>query len=134
MHCVQLSLGLEAAGMNKGCHRLVEVRGSRRRGARGKESSKAKGRKGWKEEGESGKETMECGSPQYKARLNRRAPEPSLEPKRRPHLGLTARSMARGARPTCQGERVTNGGVKGRDPNRRPRARSKAEAELTCAH
>jgi len=33
----------------------------------GKESSKAKGRKGWKEEGESGKKTMECGSPQYKA-------------------------------------------------------------------
>ena len=110
------------AGMSKGCHLSVEVRSNLRGGTWGKESSKAKGRKGWKEEGECGKITAVRGSPHYKACLNQRASEPSLEPKRRPHLVLTAQSMATGPRPTCQGERVTNKGVKRRDPNRRPRA------------
>src|SRR6185312_376716 len=66
-HRVQLFLGLEAAGMNKGCHLSVEVRSSLRGGARGKEGSKAKGRKGWKEEGECGKVTAVYGSLHYKS-------------------------------------------------------------------
>ena len=65
-HRVQLFLGLEMAGMNKGCHLSVEVRNNLRGGARGKESSKAKGRKGWKEEGEYGKVSAVCDSPHYK--------------------------------------------------------------------
>ena len=103
-------------------------------GERGEESSKAKWRKGWKEEGECGEVTAECGSSRYKARLNRRTPEPSPEAKRRPRLVLTAQSMTWGPRPTCRGEQVTNKGAKRRDLNQRPRARSEAEAELTCAY
>ena len=72
--------------------------------------------------------------PRYKACLNRRAPEPSPELKRRPHQELAAQSMTWGPRPTWQGERVTNKGAKRRDLNRRPRARSEAEAELSCAY
>ena len=102
---------------------LGGVRSSLCRGERGKESSKAKGRKGWKEEGECGKVTAECGSPHYKAWLNRRTPELSPEPKRRPRLVLTAQSMTWGPRPTCRGERVTNKGAKRRELNHRPRAR-----------
>ena len=102
--------------------------------SKGRGDSKARGCKGWKEEGECGKVTAVCDSSLYEARPNQRAPKPSLEPKRRPHLVLTAQSLTRGPRPTCQGERVTNRGVKRREPNRRPRARSETEAELTCAH
>ena len=58
--------------------------------------------------------------PLYEAGPNRRAPEPSLEPKRRSRLELTAQSMTRGPRPACQGGRVTNKGVKRRDLNCRP--------------
>ena len=66
-HRAQLLLGLEMVGMNKGCHLSVEVRNNLRGGARGKESSKAKGCKGWKEEGECGKVTEVYGSSHYKA-------------------------------------------------------------------
>ena len=41
--------------------------------------------------------------------------------------------MTRGPRPACQGRRVTNEGVKG-GIRTITRARSEAEAELTCAH
>ena len=43
------------------------MRSSLRRGEKDKESLKAKGRKGWKEEDECGKVTVKCGSPHYKA-------------------------------------------------------------------
>ena len=43
------------------------MRSSLRRGEKGKESSMAKGRKGWEEEDECGKVTAECGTPHYKA-------------------------------------------------------------------
>ena len=66
-HCVQLSLGLVSAGVNKGCHCSVEMKGGRREGTKGKGGSKARGRKGWKGKDECGKVTAECGTPHYKA-------------------------------------------------------------------
>ena len=65
-HCVQLFFSLETTGMSKGCHLTMEVKQSTR-GSKGRGSSKAKGRKGWKEEGECGKVTAVCGSSLYEA-------------------------------------------------------------------
>ena len=75
---------------------MLEVRNNLRRRARGEEARRQRGAKVWKEEAECGKVTAVCGSALYEARPIRRAPEPSLEVKRRSCLVLAAQSMTRG--------------------------------------
>ena len=93
--------------MNKGCHLLTGEEGACVGGREGQGRLGGKGAQRLEEEDECGKATVGYGMPRYKACLNRRAPEPSPEFKRRSHQELAAQSMTWGAQAHLSG-RVGN--------------------------